>query len=396
MPLFSHGYSELKTISLKDFFWRFYKKGFEEEDLLSSAAQVAYFFLFALFPLLLFLVSIFGIVLDSAGDLRAEMFEYLRRTMPGSAYELVRTTIEEVTENSTGGKLTFGIIIALYSASAGIDSIRVALNGVYNLTDNRAFWKTKLLSLAMTLGLGILVTIALGIVLYGSKFTKLILDTINLPIQSPVILGILQLIIAGVVLILIFALLYNYLPQHRKLSWVWVSPGAVIGIILWVILSFSFRLYLSYFDTYDKTYGSLGAVIVLMLWLYLTALVILIGGSINAVLQEFTDPVTAEAGATQAAAKEIAANPNASPAKIIADKKAEVLASVSQTPADKKAESENSDSPENKSDSVAGTKVGDKSSEPAKSVPVKKSPVKLALGLVVGLVENIFSGSKKK
>ncbi len=396
MPLFSYGYSELKTISLKDFFWRLYKKGFEEEDLLSSAAQVAYFFLFALFPLLLFLVSIFGIVLDTAGDLRAEMFEYLRRTMPGSAYDLVQTTIEEVTKNSTGGKLTFGILIALYSASAGVDSIRVALNGVYNLTDNRAFWKTKLLSLAMTLGLGILVTIALGIVLYGSKFTTLILDTINLPIQSPVVVNILQLIIAGVVLILIFALLYNYLPQHRKSSWVWISPGAVIGIVLWVILSFSFRLYLSYFDTYDKTYGSLGAVIVLMLWLYLTALVILIGGSINAVLQEFTDPVTAEAGATQAAAKEIAANPNAPPAKIIADKKAEVLASVSQTSADVTAESKDSDQSKNESSSAANAKVGDESNETAASVSVKKSPAKLALGLVIGLVENIFSTGKKK
>lgn len=396
MSLTNFEYADLKEISPKDFLWRLYTKAFDEEDLLSNAAQVAYFFLFALFPLLLFLVSIFGIVLESASDLRAEMFQYLRQTMPGSAYELVQTTIDQVTENSSGGKLTFGILVALYSASAGIDSLRVTLNGVYNITEKRPWWKTKLLSLAMTLGLGILVTVALGIVLYGTKFTKLLLDTLNLPIQSPLVLGVLQFVIAAIVLTTIFALLYNYLPQHKTPKWVWISPGAIIGIVLWLILSFSFRLYLSYFDTYDKTYGSLGAVIVLMLWLYLTAFVILLGGSINAVLQEFTDAEAAEAGAHQAAAKEMAANPDASPTKAIAEKKAEVLASVSQLPADddgKSAEA-NAQKVENKSNIKA--KAVDEPNDAAKTSGSKKSPLKLAVGLVVGLAENIFSIGKKK
>ncbi len=107
----------------------------------------------------------------------------------------------------------------------------------------------------------------------------------------------------------IFALLYNFLPKHKNFKWVWVSPGAIISIVLWLVVSYGFRLYLGYFDSYDKTYGSLGAMIILMLWLYLTALVILIGGTINAVLEEFTDPKTAEAGAKKAAAKEIVDNP---------------------------------------------------------------------------------------
>jgi len=380
MGLFSHSYADLTEIKLKEFFTRLYTKGFDEEDLLSNAAQVAYFFLFALFPLLLFLVSIFGIVLESASDIRAEMFTYLRQAMPSSAYELVRKTIEEVTESSSGGKLTFGLLLALYSASAGIDSLRITLNGVYNLAEQRPWWKTKLLSLAMTLGLGILVTLALGIILYGSRFTNLILDTINLPIQSPVILGVLQFIIVAIVLVLIFALLYNYLPQHKKPSWVWISPGAIAGIVLWLVLSFSFRLYLSYFDTYDKTYGSLGAVMVLMLWLYLTALVILVGGSINAVLQEFTDPEAAEAGAKKAAAKEMVANPDAAETKSVADKKAEILPSVHQKEIE---------------DSAAESEPVENIQKPEKETDGKKSPLKLAAGLVVGLVENIFSKKKR-
>ena len=393
MSLLSVGYSDLKNINLKDFFRRLYAKGFEEEDLLSSAAQVAYFFLFALFPLLLFLVSIFGIVLGTAGDLKSEMFNYLRQTMPSSAYELVQKTIEEVTQSSNSGKLTFGIIVALYSASAGIDSIRIALNGVYNLTEQRPWWKTKLISLTMTLGLGILVTLALGIVLYGSKFTNLLLNTINIPIESPFILGVLQFVIAAVVLITIFALLYNYLPLHRDSKWVWISPGAVVGIVLWLSLSFAFRLYLSYFNTYDKTYGSLGAVMILMLWLYLTALVILIGGAVNAVLQEFTDPKAAKAGAEKAAAKEIIADPHGSHPQKAADKKAEILASVSQLPDDKNGETNNSDSKTKHSTDEKNNLQQPQSTFNGSS---KKSPAKLAVGLVVGLVENIFSSKKKK
>jgi membrane protein len=309
MAVLSFKYSDLKEISIKDFLYRLYDKGFNEEDLLSSAAQVAFFFVFALFPLLLFLVSLFGILLESTDDMRMELFFYLRQVLPGSATDLVQKTIDEVSESSSGGKLTFGIIAALYFASAGIDSTRIALNGVYNLTETRPWWKTKVLSIFLTLILAFLITIALGIIFYGGKFLILVLEWINLPVPSPMFLGVLQTIIVIIALVSTFALLYNYLPKHKKPSWVWVTPGAIIGIVLWVALSLGFRLYLNYFNTYDKTYGSLGAVIILMLWLYLTALVILLGGSINAVLQEYTDPETAEAGEKKKAAQEVVKDP---------------------------------------------------------------------------------------
>ncbi|MCY7376648.1 MAG: YihY/virulence factor BrkB family protein [Pyrinomonadaceae bacterium] len=328
MKLLSFSYEDLTNLKLKDFFLRLYTKAFEEEDVTSNAAQVAFYFAFALFPLLLFLLTLFGFMLESADDLRAEMFFYLRRVMPGSAFELVQNTLQEVSESSSGGKLTFGILAALWAASAGIDSTRIVLNGVYNLPETRPYWKTKLISLLMTLGLGILVTVALSIVFYGSKFVAVILNSVNLPIQSPFILGILQWAIVLVVLASIFALLYNFLPNHKTFKWVWVSPGAILSIILWLLLSYGFGLYLDYFNTYAKTYGSLGAMIILMLWLYLTALVILIGGSINAVLQELTDPATAEAGANKTAAKEIVENPD-KPIEEASKEKDKILESVS-------------------------------------------------------------------
>lgn len=302
------GFRRLKKAGVKKFFKRFYQKAFEEEDLMSNAAQVAFYFTFALFPLLLFLISLFGIILASA-NLQDELYLYLRQIMPLSAFVLVQKTITEVTASSSGGKLTVGILAALWAASAGIDSIRIELNAVYNLTEERAWWKTKLLALGMTFGLGILVTIALGVVFYGGQFISAILGAVNFTVSSSFFLGILQGITVLAVLITIFALIYNSLPDHSKYKWVWITPGAVVGIVLWLLLSYSFRLYLGFFNSYDKTYGSLGAVIILMLWLYLTALVILIGGTINAVLQEFTDPETAEAAERKAEGKEAVEDP---------------------------------------------------------------------------------------
>lgn len=263
---------------LYDVFW--------EEDVLSRSAQVAFYLSFSLFPLLLFLVNLFGLILDKASDLRLALFSYLRQIMPYSAYDLVQKTILEVTESSSGGKLTFGFIIALWSASAGIDSLRVALNHVYKLKETRSWWLTKLESLLYTLLLIFLMSFVLGIVFYGWKFLLLVLTLVKFPIESFITLQIIQWVTFITLLFLIFGLLYRYLPNQKDNRCSWISPGSITAIILWVLLTNGFRLYLNYFDNYDKTYGSLGAVIILMLWLYLTALVILIGGSLNQVIEE--------------------------------------------------------------------------------------------------------------
>jgi membrane protein len=373
-------YQEFLKLDFKDAFWRLYKKAFDEEDIISNSAQVAFYFTFALFPLLLFLISLFGLILISADDMRAELFLYLRRVMPGSAYELVEKTIAEVTDNSSGGKITLGIFAALWAASAGIDSIRVALNGIYNLTETRPWWKTKLLTLSLTLGLAVLLTIALGVIFYGGKFISLILGSLSFSISSPFFLGVLQIVTVLAVLITIFAIIYNFLPKHKKYKWVWVTPGAIVGIVLWLLLSYGFRLYLGYFNSYDKTYGSLGAVIILMLWLYLTALVILIGGTLNAVLQEFTDPETAKAGERKAAAKEAVENPDEALSKDKPKSDTRIPKDLVQK-GDDKSQAEDEKSLKENEDTIAENKP-----------EVKRSKFKLIAGLVIGF----FSSLKKR
>ncbi len=264
----------------KDFFKRLYQK-ISDDDILGNAAQVAFYFTFALFPLLLFLMSLLGIILSDKQDLQAELFTILKQVMPETAFDLVKKTLDEVTANASGGKLTLGILITLWSASAGIDNMRGTLNEVYNLKETRSWFRAKATSLVLTICIGILILTALALIVYGSQF----FDSFS-PIDSPYLLEALELIAVLVLLLLAFALLYNFAPNHEPLEWKWITPGAIIGIILWIVLSGAFRLYLSYFDSYAATYGSLGAVIILLLWLYLTALVILIGGAVNAILDE--------------------------------------------------------------------------------------------------------------
>lgn len=269
------------------FLTELYKKVMDT-DALGNAAQIAFYFSFAFFPLLLFLVSLFGIVLESTEDLKSDLYAYLAQIMPGSAYTLVHDTLEEVVQNSSGGKLTFGLLITLYSASAGVDNLRSGLNSVYEEDEKRSFWWTKLLALLLTLLFIVLIGVALAAVAAGWKLAQVGLQSIGIDVTSPLALGAIQWISVLVVLIFVTAVIYSVLPSFKEFKWVWITPGAFVAIILWITLTGGFKLYLQYFNTYNATYGSLGAVIILMLWMYLTAVAVLIGGAINSVLTEMS------------------------------------------------------------------------------------------------------------
>jgi membrane protein len=278
----------LPNVPWVEFFKRVYQK-ITETDVLSRAATVGFYFSFAFFPLLLCLVTIFGLVLGSSSGLKGQLYAYLAEIMPGSAYELVQKTMEEIIENSSGGKLTFGILITLWSASAGVDAVRGALNAVYEFKEERSWWYTKLQSLLLTLLFVLLIGIALALVTAGWSLFQVGLGYAGLQVSSPWVLSVVQVAAMAVVMILATAVIFSWLPCFDEFKWVWVSPGAIVAILLWVIFSGAFRTYLHFFNSYNKAYGSLGAVIILMLWMYLTGMAILIGGAINSVLTEMTD-----------------------------------------------------------------------------------------------------------
>jgi membrane protein len=265
------------------FFTRLYKRSFEQ-DVFNRSAQVAFYFSFAIFPLLYFLVSMFGMVLDSSGDLKSELFSYLRQFMPYAVFDLLRTTIDEIIDKSSGGKATLGLLVTLWSASAGVDAIRTALNDIYNLRERRSWLRTKFQSLVFTFMITVLMFAVLAIVFYGLQLLRIGFDRMGLVVDSNFVLVPIQWLTTLLVTLFACGIIYNALPNFKKHRWTWISPGSIVAIVSWILLTSAFRTYLGYFNTYNKAYGSLGAVIIMMLWLYLTALALMIGGEINAIL----------------------------------------------------------------------------------------------------------------
>jgi membrane protein len=284
---------------LRDFQWKQFATGLYskmiDNDIFSHAAQVAFYFSFALFPLLYFLVSLFGMVLDSSQGLRDELFANLRQIMPLSVFDLVRRTVDEIVANSSSGKATLGLVVTLWSASAGVDAIRNSLNSIYELKETRPFWRTKLESLAITFVVTILSAVMLATVFYGWQLVQYGLAAVGLYVTSPLLLVSIQWLSTLIVMLIACEVVYNFLPNFKKFRWVWVTPGSIVAILLWIVLTTAFRTYLGFFNSYNKAYGSLGAVIIMMLWLYLTASSLMIGGVINAVLHKmFYDESTME------------------------------------------------------------------------------------------------------
>ena len=267
-----------------------------EDDVFGRAAQLAYYFLLALFPLLIFLTATLGMMLGSGAGLRTSLFNYLSQVMPGSAFQLVDSTMSEITGASGAGKLSFGLLATLWAASNGMGAITAALNVAYDVEETRPWWKQRLVAITLTVTLSVLVITALLLVLLGGRIADGLAVHYHLGGFFPIAWRLLQWPIVFAFMVLSFALIYYFAPSLKDQDWKWLTPGALIGVVLWLLVSFAFKAYLHFFDSYSTTYGSLGAVIILMLWLYLTGVAILIGSEINSEIEN----AAAKAGAPDA------------------------------------------------------------------------------------------------
>jgi len=281
------------------------------DHMFGRAAELSYYFLLALFPLLIFLTSVIGIVLGSGTGTRHALFGYLARIMPPSAFQLLDATMLEVTQSSGGGKLSFGLLAALWAASNGMSAITDSLNAAYDLEESRPWWKQRLVAITLTIALSVLIIGALVLVVAGGNIGEGVANHYGFGSAFAIAWKIIQWPAIFASLILAFALIYYFAPDLRDQAWQWLTPGAAIGVALWLLVSFGFRVYLQFFDSYSKTYGSLGAVIILMLWLYFTGAAVLIGGEINSEIEN----AAAEQGAPDAKQRgEKAPNESAQPA----------------------------------------------------------------------------------
>lgn len=272
----------------------------QADNVFGRAAELSYYFLLALFPFLIFLTSIIGLVLGSGTGTRHALFDYLGRIMPPSAYQLISNTMYEVSESTGSGKLSFGILAALWAASNGLGAITESLNTAYDLEETRPWWKQRLTAIGLTIALSIFIIGALVLVVAGGRIAEWLAAHYGFGPVFPLAWKIIQWPAVLACMTFAFALIYYVAPDFRKQSWQWLTPGSVIGVVLWLLVSLGFRVYLHYFNSYNATYGSLGAVIILMLWLYFTGAAVLIGGEVNSEIENAAakqgDPEAKEKG----------------------------------------------------------------------------------------------------
>jgi membrane protein len=256
-----------------------------DHDIFGRAAQLSYYFLLALFPLLLFLVTLLGYFADTGSQLRNQLLSYLATVMPVSAVTLVHTTLDEISQARGSGKLSLGLLAALWAASTGMGAISSTLNVAYAVKEDRPWWKVRLIAIFLTIAVSLFIMIALAIVFFGGELGERIANHFGLGPAFTTAWKLLQWPILLVFLLGTFDLIYHFAPNFKRKKPRLCSGGAGTAVILWLLVSFGFRIYLHYFNSYSVTYGSLGALIVLMLWFYFTGLAILIGGEINSELQ---------------------------------------------------------------------------------------------------------------
>ncbi len=254
------------------------------QDMMGWAAQLAFYFMLAFFPLMLFLTLLLGYLTQSRVQLRDALIGYLSTVAPVSASQLIATTIEEMSDSKSGGKLSLGLLAALWAASNGMRVLSKALDAAYCVEEKRSWWNERLLALILTVALGALILAALILLLYGSDIAKEVAAYFALSATFTAVWKVAQYPLVLLFVLLAFNAIYHFAPNLKHRRWRWLTPGTIIGVTLWLMISFGLRFYLRQVSTIKTTYGSFGAVITLMLWCYLSGAAILAGGIINSVI----------------------------------------------------------------------------------------------------------------
>jgi membrane protein len=279
-----------------------------EDNLLGRAAELGYYFLFALFPTLVSASTILGLAAKSAASIYVELLHYFALVIPPSAYSIVLDTFNQTTAASSSGKLTFGLAAAIWAASVGFSAIQDALNTVYKVKESRPYWKVRGSAIILTIMLSLIVTLLLASLLGGDFLALLarhhIVQT-EMVFTAVLLARVLGWIVASILLALLFSVIYYWGPDVANKQWHWFTPGAAFGIVGWIVSSAALRIYLHFFNNYSVTYGSLGAVIILLLWFYITGLMLLLGAEINSEIEAFAaEQLLAKAPRPDASANE--------------------------------------------------------------------------------------------
>ncbi len=266
---------------------------FQRDDALGLAAQLAYYLILALFPFILVLISLMGTF--GSEELASEVLGYFRQVMPEEAYKIIETFTGDIISGDAKapGLLSFGILFTIWAASGAFAALISALNRAYDVQETRPFWKVRGIAILMTLGLSVLILIGVLLLVLGPQIGATIANLFGLGDLFLLVWDIARWPVALLFMVFTVALLYYFAPDVDQ-PFRWITPGGLIGVLLWVLASVAFNFYVSNFGSYNKTYGAIGAVIVLLLYLYISSLTILFGATLNATLVRMKEEISGE------------------------------------------------------------------------------------------------------
>jgi membrane protein len=265
-----------------------FKRAFKEfvaDDCMGLAQQIAYSSLLAFFPAVIFLVGAFGLI-GIYDDLR----DFLGAIAPGGVLEALRIAERSAEESSAAAlAVILGAFGAVWAASGAMGSVIKAVNRAYERTETRPFWKVRLIAILLVFLTGIVTAGVFILIVFGGPLGEAIADEARLGGAFDLLWAIVRWPIAFAAILLFFALVYYVAPDTDQRSWKWISPGSLVGGVLWLALSALFALYTAFAGSYDKTYGSIAGAIVLLLWLNYSAFAVLFGAELNSELDRQAD-----------------------------------------------------------------------------------------------------------
>ena len=253
-----------------------------DDDVLGLGAQLSYYFFLALFPAILFLLAVASFF--PLSNITDDVGRSLGPFVSPQVLELIQAQMRRLADNENGGLLTFGVAGALWSSSAALVSIVGALNRAYDIDEGRPWWKVRLVAIRLTLGVALIVLIALSLVLVGPTLAEKLGQTTGWGAPFEWIWLVLQWPLVFVLVATGIGLIYYFGPDADQ-DWVWITPGAVAATILWLLVSLLFKIYVANFTDYERSYGTVGGVIVVLLWFYVSGIAILTGAELNAEIE---------------------------------------------------------------------------------------------------------------
>lgn len=250
-----------------------------DDEITAMASQLAYSLLLSFFPFLILLMTLLGYSSVKSED----VLMALGTILPADVLKLIKNTVIEVVETRRSDLLSFSMVTTIWTASNGFNAVIRGLNRAYDEKEKRPYWKVQLTAMLCTVGLVFIIIIAFALLVFGELGGKLLIKKLNYTASIEFLIDFVRYAVGLIVMIIVFTAVYRYTPSKR-LTWKETFPGAVFTTLGWTLTSVVFSYYVNNFANYSKIYGSIGAVIALMSWLFISSIIILIGGEINATL----------------------------------------------------------------------------------------------------------------